>query len=216
MTGTGAARSAGTVRAVTGFLTISVGAALLVPLVTRGSYEALVRTRWRWTSLFVAGLVLQLVSEHLPHPGGHDLGFGALMAGEALLLAFCLRNLVHRGVVVVALGIACNAVAIGVNHGMPVDVPAAWERTGGMATTVKHHPRTSDDRLTWLGDTMYLRVTDEVLSVGDLVLAFGLLDVSFHASRRRRRRSDQARAATTKSNASSTRSSSSSRTLSRS
>ncbi len=173
---------------MTGFLWISVALALATPLVTRGSYAAmLLDTRWRWGLLFGAGVALSVVSEHLPSPGGHDLGFGALVASYALLLAFSGRNLLRTGMTVVLIGIACNAVAITVNHGMPVRVPYDWVVDGGLKPTVKHHATDSSTHLYWLTDVIYAPATNEVISFGDLILAVGLIDVAFHASRRRRR-----------------------------
>lgn len=177
-----------TVREMPGFLTIAVGVAFLVPLVTRGSYAALTRTRWEWTLLFAAGFALQASSGLLPGDGRWDLPFGALIAGYVLLLAFGLRNAIHTGMTVVCIGIAANFLSITVNHGMPVSVPQVWESRGGLATTVKHHARTDTDRLYWLSDVIYVPATDEVISFGDLVIAIGMLDVTFHASRRRRLR----------------------------
>src|SRR6478736_2712442 len=84
---------------MTGFLWISVMLALAIPLVTRGSYTALLfETRWEWSLLFLGGVALSVASEHVPSPGGFDLGFGALVASYALLLAFCGRNVRHVGV----------------------------------------------------------------------------------------------------------------------
>ncbi len=172
---------------MSGFLLMTVGVALFVPLVSHGSYRTLVRQRWHWQFLFAAGFALQAFSGHLPHPGGHDLGFGAIVASYVFLLGFCARNLIRTGMIVVLIGIALNATAITTNHGMPVAVPPVWAHAGGMSPTLKHHALTSADHLYWLSDVIYLPTTDEMISFGDLVLAIGLLDVAFHVSRRRRR-----------------------------
>ncbi len=173
---------------MTGFLTLCVGIALIVPLLTRGSYEALLKRRWRWQLTFAAGFALQAASERLPHPRGHDFGFGALLASYILLLAFCARNFIRTGMALVFIGIAMNTATIAINHGMPVRVPQRWAQTGGLDPTVKHHAADRTDTTYWLSDVIYLPATDEVISFGDLVLAIGLIDVSFHASRRRRSR----------------------------
>lgn len=179
------------VERVNAFLLGTVVVALLAPLVTRGSYRALLGHRWYWGSFLLIAAGLQAGIEFIPVPdsGTHQIGFGLLVGSYVLLLAFVLRNAVTRGMSIVAIGIACNFVAIVVNEGMPVDVPPKWEATGGIDDTVKRHAQTADDRLVVLGDTILLPVGDEIISFGDLILAFALVDVSFHASRRSRRRS---------------------------
>ena len=90
---------------------------------------------------------------------------------------------------IVLIGVACNATAITVNRGMPVDVPPDWLAKSWVEPTIKHHPQDSDDRLMFLGDIIVLRAPfDAVISFGDLIIAVGLCDVTFHASRKRRRR----------------------------
>ena len=177
---------------MTGFLTISVALALLAPAVSKGSYPALLQQRWSWKSLLAGALILQAVADRLPHPGHYDLGFGALIASYVLLLAFCGRNLIKTGMAVVMIGIAINTATIATNHGMPVAVPNAWGQSTDFAPTVKHHAHSSETTLYWLSDVIYLRPTDQMISFGDLVLAIGLIDVAFHASRKRRTRLNSA------------------------
>lgn len=173
---------------MTGFLTISVVLALLVPAASRGSFTALLQQRWYWKWSLAAALVLQSVADRLPHPGDHDLGFGALVASYVLLLAFCSRNLIKTGMAVVMIGIAMNTATIVTNHGMPVAVPQVWGSPAEFTPTVKHHAQSSATSLYWLSDVIYLQPTDQMISFGDLVLAVGLVDVAFHGSRKRRSR----------------------------
>ncbi len=175
------------------FFRLVLVAALLVPLVTGGSYLRLIgrdRRQWQWASLLFTGAALQLVVESLdaPEQGTHQLGFGLFVASYVLLLGFTLRNAAHTGMIVVSIGIACNFVAVVVNEGMPVRVPDEWVATGGVTTTVTHHPESADDQLVLLGDIILLPNHDELISFGDLILAVGLLDATFHASRKRRGR----------------------------
>lgn len=172
---------------VTSFLSMCVLIALAVPVVSRGSYDALARRRWHWKWMFASSFALQIASEHVGSVSGYDIAFGALVSSYVFLIAFCLRNAIHTGMAVVTIGIALNASAIVVNHGMPVRVPAQWEQVGGLAASVKHHAWTASDRLEPITDIIFLPVTDEVISFGDLILAVGLIDVAFHASRRRSR-----------------------------
>jgi len=169
---------------------LGVLAALLVPALTRGSYSRLTEG-WRVFPLLVAGFALQASIDFFPIPEErwHDLGFGALVASYVLVLGFCAGNLLKRGMGVVLIGIACNALVITLNQGMPVNVPDDWARSGGIETTIKHHPQEPGDRLTALGDVIVLRApTETALSFGDLIMVAGLLDAAYHASRRRRSR----------------------------
>ena len=164
--------------------------ALLVPALTRGSYARLT-AGWRVFPLLVAGFALQAALGFftIPEERWHDLGFGALVASYVLVLGFCAGNLLKRGMGIVLVGVACNALAIILNQGMPVDVPDDWARSGGIETTIKHHPQTPGDHLAALGDVIVLREpTETVLSFGDLIMVAGLIDVSYHSSRRPRSR----------------------------
>lgn len=179
------------------FLLLVVALALAVPLVSRGSYRRLLATRWPWASLLVAGLVLQVVVDRIDPParGVHQIGWGMLVASYVLVLGFALRNTLKRGMATVAIGIAANFLAILVNQGMPVDVPPDWQDAGEpkIEASIKHHPQTSDDGLLFLTDIIVLRSLDTVISFGDLIVAFGIIDVAFHASRARGRRAARAR-----------------------
>lgn len=174
-----------------GIMGVVVVVAMLVPLFTGGSYARLGELRWPWATLLVLGFGLQIALELVALPGErmHDLGFGALVASYVLILGWCTANLLKRGMSIVLLGVALNALVITVNQGMPVDVPPAWERDHPVEATVKHHPQIDDDRLVFLGDIIVLPPPfDTVLSFGDLIMMVGLVDVTFHASRRPRRR----------------------------
>jgi hypothetical protein len=179
-------------------LGIAVALALLLPLLTGGSYSRLVMTDWRWSPLLFGGLALQLALEFLPIPETRwdDLGYGLLVASYALILAFCARNLLLRGMAIVLIGVACNALVIVVNQGMPVDVPPDLQDESFVEPTIKHHPQDEDDRLMFLADIIILRSPfAAAISFGDLILAIGLCDVTYHASRKRKPRSAESRPA---------------------
>jgi uncharacterized protein DUF5317 len=175
---------------------LALGIALLVPLVTNGSYRRLLDQPWRWGGFLVAGLGLQLALDLLPFPKArwHDVGYLLLVVSYVCLLCFCGRNLLMRGMSVVLVGVALNALAITVNQGMPVKVPADWQRDHRIAESIKHHPHEHGDHLIVITDIIVLRSPfNTVLSFGDLILAVGLCDVTYRASRRRRRRSPKPR-----------------------
>jgi hypothetical protein len=174
---------------------IAVVAALAIPLLTRGSYGRALGVRWRFVSVLVAGLAIQIVLEYatIPRDHWHDVGFGLLVASYVLILAFAARNLVLRGMGIVLIGIACNALVITLNQGMPVKIPADWQTKSWAQPTVKHHPQQPDDKLRFLSDIIVLRRPfQSVMSFGDLILAVGICDVAYNASRKPKRRGARA------------------------
>jgi hypothetical protein len=179
-------------------LGIALLVALLIPLVTFGSYKRLVNTEMHWGWLLGLGLAIQLVLEYytLPRRYWHTLGFGLLVASYVLILAFCGRNLVLRGMSIVLIGIACNALVITLNQGMPVKFPPQWRNQSWVEATVKHHPRQRGESLLFLSDIIIVKDPyDVVLSFGDLIIAVGLCDAAYNASRDPQRRKRKARKA---------------------
>jgi uncharacterized protein DUF5317 len=170
---------------------IAIVVALAIPLLTRGSYGRMLAARWHYGFVLFLGLVLQIVLEYvtIPREHWHDVGFGLLVASYVLILAFAARNLVIRGMGIVFIGIACNALVITLNQGMPFKVPAEWRNESWTQPTVKHHSQQSDDKLRFLSDIIVVKEPfDSVLSFGDLILAVGLCDVAYNVSRKPKRR----------------------------
>jgi hypothetical protein len=160
-----------------------------VPLVTGGSYRRLAEAPWRWGGLLALGLALQLLLDTglVSRSSWHSVGFGILVASYVLLVGFCAGNVIVRGMAVVLVGVALNAFVVTIDQGMPVHIPPDWQRADRVSTTVKHHPRRPGDHLLVLTDIIVLRRLDAVVSFGDLIIAFGLVDATFWASRRARR-----------------------------
>jgi hypothetical protein len=172
-------------------LVIAVIAALLIPLVTHGSYQRLFGTEFHWGWLLAAGLAIQLGLEYASPPRRywHSIGYGLLVASYVFTLAFAARNLLIRGMSIVFIGIACNALVIVANQGMPVKIPPEWRDQTWTQATVKHHPQQPGEQLLILSDVIVLKAPfDSVMSFGDLILAIGLCDVAYNASRHPRRR----------------------------
>jgi hypothetical protein len=179
-------------------LGIAMLAALVIPLVTLGSYKRLINTEIHWGRLLGLGLAVQLGLEYytLPRRYWHSIGFGLLVASYVLILAFCARNLLLRGMSIVLIGVACNALVIVLNQGMPVKFPAKLRNESFALATVKHHPRQPGEKLLFLSDTIILmHPYDTVMSFGDLILTVGLCDVAFNVSRDPQRRKRKARQA---------------------
>ncbi len=170
---------------------IAIVAALAIPLLTKGSYKRLVSTEWKLGWLLFAGLGIQIALEYvtIPKAHWHDWGFGLLIASYILIFGFLFRNLVHKGIGIVIVGIMCNFVVIAANQGMPFKVPAAWAHESWVQPTVKHHPQVSSDKLVFLSDQIVLKDPwDSAFSIGDIILTIGLLDVAFWASRKPKKR----------------------------
>ena len=146
---------------------IAVVVALAIPLVTRGSYTRLLdvqlalRTRC-CSPASRSRSSLEYVT--IPREHWHDVGFGLLVASYVLILAFVARNLVLRGMGIVFIGIACNALVITLNQGMPVKFPADWQNKSWAQATVKHHPQQPDDKLRFLSDIIVLKGPFESVS----------------------------------------------------
>ena len=196
-------------------LVLTIGAAAIVVLVTWGDPRRLARLKISGVWLLFVGLAIQIVIEFVDMPKDQieTLGYGLLMASYGFILAFCFVNLSTRGFGLIAIGIALNALVIGLNQGMPtaaIGNDAAGNRVEKpIEQSVKHRPESDSDLLGFLGDKIILpEPFDEVLSVGDLVIAIGICELAYFGTRRRRKRGSgrgQTRA-TTRPRTSSTRS----------
>lgn len=158
-------------------IVIGAGVALVVALVTRGSPSrfALAFRSW-WMLSLAAVLLVALAVVDLPDDWVDTIGFGALMLAYALILAFCLLNLKVRGMTIVTIGVAMNVLVIGLNQGMPVD----GNLDGPEGETVL---------VSFLGEIVPLpEPFDQMVTFGDLLIAVGVVDAAYHASRRPARR----------------------------
>jgi hypothetical protein len=153
----------------------------------------------RWVLVLLGGVALQLVA--VSADVGDTVRLGCMLASYAVLVVFALVNIRLVGMPIVLVGLLLNGAVIAVNQGMPVRADAIAtvddSRTPAEILTLdfdaKRHIEGPDDRLTILGDVLPLAPLRQVVSFGDLILAFGLLDLVFrllrpHALPRRRER----------------------------
>lgn len=153
----------------------------------------------RWSWLLLVGLGLQ-VGVGLAATSGllgdtQLAGTVGLLASQALVLGWLLRNRYLPGMLPIASGLVMNAVVIAVNGAMPVD-PAAIDALGLEGTRVAvgtHTLLTDATRLPWLADRWALPGLRSIVSPGDVVLAIGLLPLthalmSYRPTAQRRRR----------------------------
>jgi hypothetical protein len=172
---------------------VAIVVALLIVPLTGGQLRRLGRIELRRVWLLFAGLGLQILLEliDLPRARYDDLGLAILLASYVLIIGFGLSNLLLTGMGVITVGIAMNAFVIALNQGMPYRVPEGTKTE----TTVKHRPEQPDDVLPGLGDSIaFGDPVNESISFGDLVIAVGLVDLTFRASRRSRRSHKRSRA----------------------
>ena len=179
--------------------------------------EAPLRSSW----LLFAGVAVQVGVDVAALRGllldASTLGWVLLLVSQLLVVTWVALNWQLPGMVLVALGLALNATVMAANGAMPVHVDAITalgvervELTGG-----KHTVLTADTRLPWLADIWPLPALRSIISVGDVVLAAGLLPVTHAlmsyrptAERRGKARStpsDDATAAGTRATAAGTR-----------
>ncbi|MBM3671063.1 MAG: hypothetical protein FJW86_02575 [Actinobacteria bacterium] len=176
-------------------LVLTVAAATLVVLLTFGSFSELSRLSVTRGWLLALGLAIQMLFEfvELPDDQIETLGYGLLMVSFALILAFCFSNLRTPGFGVIAVGVAMNALVIGLNQGMPT-IDIGNDSQGNrvkkpVPVTVKHRPERPNDLLRFLDDRILLpEPFDAVISFGDLVVSVGICELAYVASRRRQRR----------------------------
>ena len=184
-------------------ITIAIvgGVALVVVLVTRGSFSQLFRLPIQSIWMVLVALAIQILLAFVDIPAARldDLGFGLVMASYAFLLAFCFVNLRISMMWIIGLGIALNALVIGLNQGMPTRDNEVTTRSGRtieepIERTAKHRPESGDDLLPFLGDRLQVPYPiDEVISIGDVVIGLGIILVCYQGSRVRRRRSSSLR-----------------------
>jgi hypothetical protein len=187
-------------------LVLTIASAVLVVVVTFGSFAQLSRLTVTGGWMLAAGLGIQILLDVVDVPDDlvETVGYGLLMASFALILAFCLANLRTAGFGVIAIGVAMNALVIGLNQGMPtIDIgnDADGKRIRKpVPVSVKHRPERPDDLLKILDDRIVLpEPFDAVVSFGDLVVAVGICELAYFASRRRRRRGPSGQSSATRS-----------------
>jgi hypothetical protein len=172
-------------------LLVTLAGVAIVLLTTRGSLTALAKVRVTTGWLLVLGLAIQAVLEYLSFPKSEiqTVGYALLMLSYGLMLAFCMANFATRGFGVILVGVAMNALVIGLNQGMPTK-PIGNDAHGNrvytpVEQTVKHRQQRNDDLLGFLGDRiLFPRPLDTVVSFGDLVIAVGICELAYYASRR--------------------------------
>lgn len=167
-------------------IAVAVGFALGGRLSTLGDL------RLRYRLLVVLAFVAQV--------GGAIAGGPAYRWGLAvcavLITAFLLANRGLYGTGLIALGVLCNALVVGLNGAMPVSAEASGRARIStqpllQSADPRHELASDDTRLRWLGDVIPVLVPGRahVASPGDLLILAGLAElivVGMTAGHRRR------------------------------
>lgn len=170
------------------FILYAIVLGVIVGLVAGGRADGLAALRFRWAWLFVAGLAAQLVLFSAPVTARiGDLGVPLYVASTVLVAAAVVANLHVRGMALVALGAACNLVAILANGGYMPASEWALAATGRVVgsdysnSSIVAHPA-----LAFLTDIFALPrwlPLANVFSVGDVLIGAGVLVVIAAAMR---------------------------------
>ena len=151
---------------------------------TGGSSSNITRRSLELVWLLALSVLLQIAAETLAL--SDSFGLALVLVSYVGLAAFAVANIRLVGMPVVLVGLLCNLAVITVNGGMPVREDAILASHAATAEEVdtldfgaKRHLETDEDLLGFLGDVIPVRPTREVLSFGDLILAFGIADVLF-------------------------------------
>lgn len=109
------------------------------------------------------------------------LGWSVLLASQLLVVAFLVVNRQLPGVWFVGVGLLLNAVVMAANGAMPVSPAAVEALQLGRDVEVplgKHTMLDEDTLLPWLADVIPVRPLRSVLSLGDVVLAVGIVPMA--------------------------------------
>ena len=155
---------------------VVIGAA--AGLVRGGRWRHLAEHRLMGWPLLIGGVCLQLAAGPLPD----GWGLACLLVSYLALALFVVFNLARTGMAVVLVGLVLNAAVIGLNGGMPVRRSAVVAAGGApgpgrVHVSGKHHLARPDDHLVVLADVIPLRPFHEVVALGDVLVATGLVIV---------------------------------------
>jgi hypothetical protein len=149
-----------------------------VAVVRGGSLDSLAATPVRWVALLFGGLAVQVGFELLDPPWLGDSGdLIVILLTDLAVIVFLIVNRRLPGMPFAVVGLLLNVAVITANGGMPVSRTAAEKAGLGEELTragVKHEILDDNTNLPWLADVIPIPGLEKVISVGDIVLAFGI------------------------------------------
>lgn len=168
-------------------IAVAVAGGLVAGVVTGGSASRLLDTRFRLVPLAVVAIAARFLVALWEPAGGwsQEVAFGIQLGSLLLVAGFCLANLRVRGLSVVLLGVAANALVVGLNGAMPLALEAGASDARRQALEGSAIYLAEDEATwPWLGQTIPVaEPMDRPVSFGDLILAVGLANAVFWASR---------------------------------
>ncbi len=174
------------------FMLVTLALAVAVSYVRGGRLRRVADAPLSAPWLLFVGVALQagvdLAASRAVLPDAGLLGWSVLVSSQLLVIVFVAMNWQLPGMALVTLGLLLNATVMAANGAMPVD-PAAIRALGLDGAEVppgKHTLLTEDTRLPWLADVWPLPPLRSIISVGDIVLAAGLVPLT-HALMSHRR-----------------------------
>jgi hypothetical protein len=172
------------------FILYAVVIGLAIGFLAGGRLSAIADLRFRWAPLVIAGFLAQVVlfSDAVAERVG-DLGPALYVGSTVLVVVAVLRNAAVPGMPLVALGAASNLAAIVANGGFMPASPAAMAALGKDAPTIYSNSAVvAQPALAPLTDIFALPPWlpfSNIFSVGDVILAAGVLVVIATAMRAR-------------------------------
>ena len=150
--------------------------AACVALARGGSLSALASTQFRWTWILFVSLFVQIGADIWASDISRGLGVALFVLSYVGVALFMLLNRSFAGMSFAAAGLALNALVIAVNGAMPV---SRWAADVAGITSfgdmgVKHEVAGPHTALSFLGDVIPIPNTLQIISVGDVVLGFGI------------------------------------------
>jgi len=150
--------------------------AVIVSLLRGGRLSNVTEIRLKWWWLLFAGLAIQIVAAFLPRDQ-QDLAVALILASYVPLIVVVLVNRSLPGMWIAGVGILMNFSVIAMNGGMPVSAEAAV--LAGAASTelifdAKHVLLDSGSDLAMFADVIPIPLLNQVISLGDVLLAMGL------------------------------------------
>jgi hypothetical protein len=157
----------------------------LIGLLRGGAIGNLAKVQLRYEMTIAVLFATQMALPRVAELGGLSSteAVAAWLAVMGLLVLAAGSNWRSLGMALATLGIACNALVIGVNCGMPVSLKAVETISGQvpaadvLADDLVHVPLDSDTRLVALADVIAFPGPAwhrSVISIGDVLLALGV------------------------------------------
>ena len=168
------------------YVLLVLAIAVIASLVRGGRFHRLAKAPLQWIWLLFVGVGLQLGADALViadvlQPTGFT-AYGLLLASQLVVIVWVLVNWELPGLPLVAIGLILNATVMAANGAMPVDPEAiaALGRDPSELVRGKHIVMDADTRLPWLADIWPVPPLRSIISIGDVVLAAGLIPITHY------------------------------------